>query len=220
VSPNGAPAGRRDIVAIRLAPPPQLRHIEQRLAAVGIHCRPEVSLHYQSLAKRYVLRGIESGGASGDLGRFVTFSDEEGQRLSWLMPLDSVAANARHAAVVRESLVAVEAFRVKTTYEVLVVRYSLMVPDGRTRPRIHAELVFRGHDGHLPLDLTGSDKGLSGKIAPEFFTRAGDRRELPTNYVEAIKAAVAGANCLSCRHQHFVIAPQPATPPLEASPQA
>ncbi len=222
MSANGAASAHRDVAAIRLAPPPQLRRIEKRLAAAGIYCRPEVSLHYQSLAKRYVLRGVESGGAAGDLGRFVTFCDEEGERLSWLMPLDSVAPNARHAAVVRESLVAVEVLRVKTTYEVLVVRYSLKVPEGRTRPRIHAELVFRGHDGHLPLNLTGSDKGLSGKIAPEFFTRAGERREVPPNYVEAIKAAVAGSNCLLCRHQHFVIAPKPPPPCIgqEASLQA
>ena len=79
---------KEELVAIRLASPPQLRRIERHLAGVGIYCRPEVSLQYQTLAKRYVLRGIESGGAVADLGRFVTFCDEEGQRLSWLMPLD------------------------------------------------------------------------------------------------------------------------------------
>ena len=203
------PVRKDEFIAIRLAPPPQLRRIERRLVAAGIYCRPEVSLHFQLLAKRYVLRGIESGGAVADLGRFVAFSDEEGQRLSWLMPLDSVAANARHAAVVRESLVSVEVLRIKTTYEVLVVRYSLKVAEGRTRPRIHAELAFRGRDGHLPLDLSGKDKGLAGKIVPEFFTRAGERRDLPARYVEAIRAAVAGSNCILCRHQHFAVAPKP-----------
>ena len=100
----------------------------------------------------------------------------------------SVAANGRHAVVIRESLVAVEMFRIKTTYEALVVRYSLRTVEGRTRPRIHAELVFRGRDGHLPLDLTGKDKALAGTIVPEFFDRAGERREIPLPYMEALKA--------------------------------
>ena len=37
------------------------RRIERRLQEAGILCLPEVSLQYQTLAKRSVLRGVESG---------------------------------------------------------------------------------------------------------------------------------------------------------------
>jgi hypothetical protein len=35
----------------------------------GIYCTPGVSLEHQHLARRYVLRGVESGGAVADMGR-------------------------------------------------------------------------------------------------------------------------------------------------------
>ena len=40
------------------------RRIERRLQEVGVLCQPEVSLQYQTFAKRAVLRGVESGGAA------------------------------------------------------------------------------------------------------------------------------------------------------------
>ena len=43
--------------------------IERRLQEVGVLCQPEVSLQYQTLAKRSVLRGVESGGAIKEIGR-------------------------------------------------------------------------------------------------------------------------------------------------------
>jgi hypothetical protein len=45
------------------------RRIERRLQEAGILCQPEVSLQYQTLAKRSVLRGVESGGAIKEIGR-------------------------------------------------------------------------------------------------------------------------------------------------------
>src|SRR5271157_6303430 len=76
------------------------RRIERRLQEAGILCQPEVSLQYQTLAKRSVLRGVESGGATKEIGRYVTFCDELGGPLPWLPPIDSVAVNGRHAVVV------------------------------------------------------------------------------------------------------------------------
>ena len=57
------------------------RRIERRLQEAGILCQPEVSLQYQTLAKRSVLRGVESGGAIKEIGRYVTFCDERGERI-------------------------------------------------------------------------------------------------------------------------------------------
>ena len=85
------------------------RRIERRLQEVGVLCQPEVSLQYQTLAKRSVLRGVESGGATKDIGRYVTFCDERGECIPWLQPIDSVAVNGRHAVVVAQTtLVSVE----------------------------------------------------------------------------------------------------------------
>ena len=39
----------------------------------GIYCTPGVSLEHQHLARRYVLRGVESGGAVSDMGRACAF---------------------------------------------------------------------------------------------------------------------------------------------------
>src|SRR3954465_11167986 len=71
------------------------RRIERRLQAAGILCQPEVSLQYQTLAKRSVLRGVESGGATKEIGRYVTFCDESGEPIAWLYTLSSVGAHAR-----------------------------------------------------------------------------------------------------------------------------
>ena len=43
-----------------------LRVLKER----GIFCHSPVSLEHQHLAKRYVVRGLESGGAVGDMGRY------------------------------------------------------------------------------------------------------------------------------------------------------
>ena len=50
----------------------------RRLRGVGIFARAGASLEYQQLAKRYVVRGVESGGAIDNLGHYVTFCGEDG----------------------------------------------------------------------------------------------------------------------------------------------
>jgi hypothetical protein len=60
------------------------------------------------------------------------------------------------------------------------------------------------------LDLTGEEKGMGGQIVPEFFNRAGERVEIPPEFVGVLKAAVRGAACLGCTHQHYLTAPKAA----------
>ena len=43
-----------------------LRHLRN----AGIYCQPTVSIEHQHLDKRYVLRGVECGGAVADLGAY------------------------------------------------------------------------------------------------------------------------------------------------------
>src|SRR5579863_5035799 len=81
-----------------------LRALQKR----GIYCTPGLSLEHQHLAKRYVLRGVESGGAVSDMGRACAFVSPDGGPLLWLQSLDSMAVNGRHAIFIAESLVRVE----------------------------------------------------------------------------------------------------------------
>jgi hypothetical protein len=60
------------------------------------------------------------------------------------------------------------------------------------------------------LDLTGEEKGMAGQIVPEFFNRAGERVEIPPEFVGVLKAAVRGAACVGCNHQHYLTAPKAA----------
>ena len=56
----------------------------RRLREAGVFARAGVSLEYQQLAKRYVVRSVESGGAIDNLGHYVTFCGEDGTPLGWL----------------------------------------------------------------------------------------------------------------------------------------
>jgi hypothetical protein len=208
--PNQQQAERREVQPGQpsLVAGGERRRIERRLQDVGVLCQPEVSLQYQMLAKRCVLRGVESGGASKEIGRYVTFCDERGERIPWLQPIDSVALNGRHAVVIAPALVSVEVFRVRNTYDVLIVRHEVVQPEEGRRGRIAAKVLFRGRQGYLPVDLVGGDKNMAGQIVPEFFSKAGEPIEIPAEFDEVLKAAVRGVTCVGCTHQHFLIPPE------------
>jgi hypothetical protein len=184
------------------------RRIERRLHEAGVLCQPEVSLQYQTLAKRSVLRGVESGGATKDIGRYVTFCDERGESIPWLQPIDSVAVNGRHAVVIAPALVSVEVLRVRNTYDVLIVRHDVVQPAEARRGGIEAKVLFRGRQGYLPLDLTGDEKSMAGQIVPEFFNKAGECIDIPAEFGKVLRAAVRGATCVGCTHQHYLTAPK------------
>jgi hypothetical protein len=63
----------------------------------GIFAHAIVSVEHQQLAERHVLRGLESGGSTGDVGRYVTFARTDGQGLECLHPVESIAVNGLHA---------------------------------------------------------------------------------------------------------------------------
>jgi hypothetical protein len=63
-----------DVLGMRLS-----RQALRVLKVRGIFAHSPVSLEHQHLAKRYVVRGLESGGAAGDAGRYVTFTQADGQ---------------------------------------------------------------------------------------------------------------------------------------------
>jgi hypothetical protein len=180
----------------------------QRLRKAGIYCSPGVTVEFQHATKRHVLRGRESGGAIKEFGHYVSFCGEGGERLPWLVRPDSLTANGDHAIVIAPAVVSIEALRIEHTYELLIVRHELRAEKEGARPRIWSKLVFRGWQGQLPLDLVDKDRSVAGQIAPEFFTRAGEPRQLPTQFVEAVHAVVVAVNCCNCSHSHLLIAPR------------
>ena len=148
----------------------------------GIFAHSPVSLEHQHLAKRYVVRGLESGGAVGELGRYVTFTQEDGQPIEWLHPVEAIGVNGLHAVVVAPVLVRVEMLRKGRTYELLITQHRPGVTNDGKRPPLETRLLFRGIHGRLDLDLSGKDKDKAGTVLPTFYSRAGEEVGIPKRF--------------------------------------
>jgi hypothetical protein len=181
-----------------------LRVLKER----GIFAHSPVSLEHQHLAKRYVVRGLESGGAVGDLGRYVTFTTEDGRPIEWLHPVEAIGVNGLHAVIVAPVLVRVEMLRKGRTYELLITQHrSGIVSDGK-RPPLETKVLFRGIHGRLDLDLSGKDKSQAGAVLPVFYSLAGEEVTIRRRFHEAVRAITRAVNCDGCSHCHFSRAPQ------------
>ena len=181
-----------------------LKALEKR----GIYCQPSISIEHQHLARRYVLRGTESGGAVADMGRYCAYIDSEGKPIPWLQPLDSLSGNGRHAIVIAPQLIRIEMLRVGSTYELAVSKHSLACLEGRIRPIITSTLLFRGRQGTLALDLWKEEnKQLRGSLAPVFYTSAGELRKIPERFDIAIRKTAGALSCTGCKHTHLAVPP-------------
>src|ERR1039457_512523 len=129
------------------------RRALRRLTEVGIYANPAVSLEHQHRGHRYVVRGIESGGAVEDIGHYVTFCDQGGAPLVWLHPLACVGVNGVHALVIASTLVRVEMFRVGHTYNLFITQHAAGLSDQGKRPPLESKILFRAHEGYLALDM-------------------------------------------------------------------
>ncbi len=178
------------------------------LHAAGIYCQPSVSIEHQHLAGRYVLRGVESGGAVADLGAYCSFGNESGNRISWLQRVDSIAVNGVHAVVVAPGLVRLQIVRVRHTYDLLITKHVLAVVDGAKRPTLQSSIVFYGRRGTLEMDLCGKDSGFCGAVRPLFLSRSGEPAIVPAVFEDSVTRITAAASCIGCRHPHLL---QPAT---------
>jgi hypothetical protein len=180
-----------------------------RLAEVGIFAKAAVSLEHQHLARRYVIRGIESGGAVETIGHYVTFCGENGEPLPWLHPLDSIGVNGVHAVVIAPSLVRVEMFRRGHTYDLLITRHSPGSVGNGKRPLLESRVLFRAHDGYLGLDLLKEHKNQRGSVMPMFHSRGGELLSVPAKFEAVVKAATHGCACVGCSHPHYLLASEP-----------
>jgi len=186
----------------------------KHLRNTGIYCQPSISIEHQHLAGRYVLRGVESGGAVADIGAYSSYVDEHGQPLSWLQRIDSVGLNGVHAIVIAPVLVRVEMVRVQRTYDLLITKHRLIASASRPRPRLQSEIVFFGRRGSLELELWSKDSQFRGSIVPVFYTRSGEAADIPKEFQRAAALVTAAVSCIGCRHCHL-LQPKPIEPPPE-----
>ncbi len=177
------------------------------LKELGIFGHALVSVEHQQLAQRYVLRGLESGGSVGDVGRYVTFADEEGRPLEYFHAVEAIGVNGLHAVVISQAFVRVDMLRKGATYEVLLSRHRLSSVENGHRPAIETEILFRGIHGRLELDLRGKDKAQAGRVAPTFYSLAGEAVPVPDKFLPVMRAATNAVNCRNCSHTHYLRKP-------------
>jgi hypothetical protein len=140
----------------------------KRLRDAGIYYRPTVSIERENLTNKYVLRGVESGGAVAVLGCYSSFVGEGGKPLSWLQRVNSVGGNGVHAIVVAPVLLRVQMLRIERTYDLLITRHALTEsPDGR-KPLLASSVLFYGRRGSLEMELWGKDEQFRGSVFPAF----------------------------------------------------
>ena len=181
-------------------PPPVIKHLRNS----GIYSQPSISIEHQHLASRYVLRGVESGGAVAEFGAYSSFVGEHGEPLGWLQRIDSVGVNGVHAVVIAPVLVRIEMVRIQRTYDLLITRHTLVASTPSPRPRLQSEIVFFGRRGSLELELWGKDIAFRGSIAPVFYTRSGETAEFPGEFQRAAALITNAVCCVGCRHCHLL----------------
>ena len=174
----------------------------------GIFAHSLVSIEHQQLAQRYVVRGLESGGSAGDVGRYVSFAGDDGQPLEYLHPVEAIGVNGLHAVVISPAVVRVDLLRKGRTYELLITHHSLSVTQDGRRPQLETTILFRGIHGRVELDLCGKDKAQAGNAAPTFYSLAGETIAIPEKFLPIVRAATKAVNCVGCSHAHYLRKPR------------
>jgi len=120
-----------------------------RLRKAAIYGQPQLSLEHQGRAKRYVVRGVESGGATEEVGYYVTFAGENGEALPWLQTIDSLAVNGPHAVVIAPVVTRIEMLRIARTYELCITRHRPVAVEPDTVPNSMPKNCFAARMGTL-----------------------------------------------------------------------
>jgi hypothetical protein len=174
------------------------------LRTAGIYCQPSVSIEHQHLAKKYVLRGVESGGAVAEVGAYASYVGEQGDALPWLQRVDSVGVNGVHAVVVAPVLIRMQMLRIERTYDLLITRHQLAKSGQSQRPLLESSILFYGRRGGLEMELWGKDVAFRGTVCPVFYTRAGERAALPNAFQYPGSQITSAVCCVGCRHCHLL----------------
>src|SRR5258708_10767609 len=104
---------------------PLARRAVRTLRDRGIYAHSLVSVEHQQLARRYVIRGLESGGSAGDAGRYVTFAAEAGRRFGNCHPSRATGGNGLHAIVILPAILRPDILRKGRPYELLITPHPL-----------------------------------------------------------------------------------------------
>ena len=193
--------------------------VRRQLRQAGILARVEVGLEHQHLARRYVIRGVESGGAIREMGHYVTFCGEDGEPVAYLHPIDAIGVNGLHAVVVAPALVRVEMLRTGRTYELFITDFRIGEAEDGRRPPLEGQILFRGVHGYLELELWGKDRESAGSAVPAFYSRAGERLDVPAKFEAVTRAVTKAAACCGCSHSHYLV-PAPAVSSSGGLPEA
>ena len=173
----------------------------------GVFAQSSVSLEHQHLAKRYVVRGLESGGAAGEVGHYVTFAQEDGLPVECFCPVETIGVNGPHAVVLAPVLVRVEMLRKASTYELLITQHRPSSASNGTRPQLESKILFRGVHGRMALDLSRNDKARAGTVLPAFYSRGGEEVGIPRPFRSAVRALTTAVSCNGCSHCHYTKVP-------------
>lgn len=193
---------RAQVLALRglRLPTAALKQLQQ----TGIYCEPSISIEHQHLGRKYVTRGVESGGAVAELGHYVGFVDTNGRPLSWLQRVDSVGRNGLHAVVVAPQFVRLQMFRRAQAYHLLITQHHLESPQEGRRPALQNKIIFHGINGVLAFELWGKDSHFRGQVAPAFLTRSGEPLLVPEMFRDAVYRITAAVSCFGYRHCHLL----------------
>lgn len=175
----------------------QLRH-------AGIYCQPTISIEHQRAAGKWILRGLESGGAIANLGAYTSFVNHDGSALCWLQKVDSIGVNAVHAVALAPILLRLEMIRIGRTYDLFITRHSLRDSGENRRPQLESSTVFYGRRGTLEMELWGKDAGFRGSVCPVFYSRGGEILTVPAELVWAVRNLTEAVCCVGCRHSHLL----------------
>lgn len=175
-------------------------HEAKLLRKAGIYTQPFLSLEHQGMAKRYVLRGVESGGETEELGHYVTFASTDGEPIDHLQVIDSLRLNGAHAVIIAPTLVRIEVFRFRRTCDLCITVHQPGYDSVGQRPRLQAEGVFSATQGYLTLAVEEPGIEKLGPPIPQFFSRSGEIMAIPERFHGAVIAACIGATCIGCSH--------------------
>ena len=175
----------------------------KRLRQSGIYCEPAISIEHQHLAGRYVIRGVESGGAVQQIGAYVGYVGLDGESVSWLQEIESVGRNGMHAVVVAPEVARVQMFRFQQTCDLLITEHRLIPVEGKHRPSLHNRILFHGVHGTLAMELWGKESPSGRVAAPVFHDRSGESLLVPQSFQEAVRRLTLATSCLGCRHTHL-----------------
>src|SRR5260370_20448298 len=77
-----------------------------------------------------------------------------------------------------------------------------------SRPAINSTLLFRGNQGTLAVELWKEEqRKLRGSISPVFYTPAGEIKQLPDMFEDAVRRMTGALSCLGCKHTHVAVPP-------------